>query len=123
MAILNGCQLLTVYDMRVLEMAKFLFVYHGGSMPETEQEQATVMAAWQNWLGGMGETCVDGGNPVGMSSTVNSDGSVAADGGANPASGYSIVQAENQDKANEVAAGCPILQAGGSVEVAMIMEM
>ena len=45
-------------------MAKYLFVYHGGSHPETEAEVAAVMDAWGSWLGGMGSAVVDGGNPV-----------------------------------------------------------
>jgi hypothetical protein len=32
-------------------MAKYLFVYHGGSKPETESEVAEVMDAWGNWFG------------------------------------------------------------------------
>ena len=31
------------------EMAKYLFVYHGGSMPESEEEGAKVMEAWGLW--------------------------------------------------------------------------
>ena len=104
-------------------MAKYLFVYHGGKMPETEEEGQRVMQAWGEWLGGMGESVVDGGNPVGMSSTVNSDGSVASDGGSNPASGYSLISANSLDEALNKAKGCPILEAGGSVEVAEAIEM
>ena len=104
-------------------MAKFIFVYHGGKMPETEEEGAQVMADWQAWLGGMGEAVVDGGNPVGMSSTVHSDGSVTGDGGSNPTSGYSLVSADSIDSALDLAKGCPILKAEGSVEVAETLEM
>ncbi|MEM7207591.1 MAG: YciI family protein [Pseudomonadota bacterium] len=104
-------------------MAKFLFVYHGGDMPETEEEGQRVMAQWMSWLGGMGDAVVDGGNPIGMSSTVNSDGSVTDNGGANPASGYSIISAASADEAQQLAKGCPILEANGSVEIAEIIEM
>ena len=104
-------------------MSKFLFVYHGGKMPETQEEAGKVMAAWESWLGGMGEAVVDGGNPVGMSSTVHSDGSVSNDGGANPASGYSIISAESLEQAQNMAQGCPIREAGGDIEIAPIMEM
>ena len=104
-------------------MAKYLFVYHGGTMPETEEEGAAVMAQWQSWLGGMGSAVVDGGNPVGLSSTVNSDGTVSNNGGANPASGYSLVSADSLDQALALAKACPILQTDGSVEVAEIIEM
>ncbi len=103
-------------------MSKFLFVYHGGSKPATPEEGEKVMAKWMSWIGGHGATFVDGGNPVGMSKTVTSSG-VADNGGSNPASGYSIVQADSMDAAAEVAKGCPIHDSGGSVEVAEIMEM
>ena len=104
-------------------MAKYLFVYHGGSHPETEEEVAAVMDAWGQWFGSMGSAVVDGGNPVGMSSTVNSDGSVSNDGGANPASGYSLIEAANVDEAIEKAKGCPVLPSGGTVEVAEAIDM
>ena len=32
-------------------MANFLLTFHGGSMPETKEEQDQVMAAWTNWFG------------------------------------------------------------------------
>lgn len=103
-------------------MSKYLFVYHGGSMPETEEEGAKVMAAWGAWMGGLGAALVDGGAPVGMSNTVSASGTVDG-GGANPASGYSIVEAASADAACEMAAGCPINGSGGSVEVAEILPM
>jgi len=104
-------------------MAKYLFVYHGGKMPETKEEQAQVMDAWGKWMGGMGAAMVDGGNPVGKSATVLSDGSVTDDGGANPVSGYSLVEAKTVAEALAHAKGCPILAAGGSVEVAETIDM
>ena len=104
-------------------MQKFMFAYHGGGRPETEEEGAKVMAAWQSWLGGMGAACVDMGNPVGMSKTVSAEG-LADNGGANPLSGYTIVQAADIDAACDLAKGCPILEGGaGSIEVAAIVEM
>lgn len=104
-------------------MAKYLFVYHGGSRPESEEEVAKVMNAWGEWFGSMGSDVVDGGNPVGTSSTVRSDGSVVNDGGANPASGYSLVEASNIEDALAKAGNCPILGSGGSVEVAEAIDM
>ena len=104
-------------------MAKYLFVYHGGGMPETQEEQQKAMDAWGNWFAQMGAAVVDGGNPVAMSSTVNSDGSVANNGGPNPSSGYSLVEAKSLDEALNHAKGCPILGHGGSVEVAETIDM
>ena len=74
-------------------------------------------------LGGMGSAVVDGGNPVGMSTTVNSDGSVANDGGSNPVSGYGMFEASDLEDATSKAKGCPILEAGGSVELAKVIDM
>jgi len=104
-------------------MAKYLFVYHGGKNPESEDEVATVMNAWGEWLGSMGSAVIDGGNPVGMSSTVQADGSIADNGGANPASGYSLIEAKDFDDAAAKAKACPILASGGSVELAEAFDM
>ncbi len=103
-------------------MPKFLFVYHGGKKPSSPDEVADVMAKWGAWFEKMGGAVVDGGNPVGMSKTVKS-GSVADNGGANPASGYSTISAATIDKVVVHAKGCPILEAGGTVEVAEVMEI
>ena len=104
-------------------MAKYLFIYHGGKHPETEAEVAAVMDAWGQWLGGMGAAVIDGGNPVGMSSTVNPDRSVDSNGGSNPASGYGLFEASDLDDAIAKAKGCPVLDAGGSVELAEAIDM
>jgi hypothetical protein len=103
-------------------MAKYLFVYHGGGQPPADQQQA-VMDAWIGWFASMGSAVVDGGNPVGKSSTVKPDGSLAPSGGANPASGYSLIEASSLDDAHKKAKGCPILKAGGSIEIAQCMDM
>ncbi|WP_421702536.1 YciI family protein [Aliiroseovarius sp.] len=103
-------------------MPKFMFIYHGGKAPESPEAVEKVMAAWQSWLGGIGEGLVDGGNPAGMSSTVFAD-RVEENGGSNPVSGYTLVDAADKSAAVKIAQGCPILEDGGSVEVAEAMEM
>ena len=104
-------------------MPTYMFAYHGGKMPETEEEGARVMAQWRSWLDGLGDAVVDGGNPVGLSSTVHPDGSVTCDGGSNPLSGYSLISAADIEIATEVARDCPILEAEGTVEIAEVVEM
>ena len=103
-------------------MPKFIFAYHGGAMPETPEDQAKEMQAWTDWYGQMGEAVADGGAPAGMSKTVLQGGSVEDNGGSNPISGYTVVNASDIDAAVEMAKGCPILK-NGSVEVAPLMEM
>jgi hypothetical protein len=104
-------------------MTKYVFIYHGGSMPSTPEEGKKEMDAWGAWFGSMGSSVVDGGNPMGKSSTVNSDGSLGNGGGSNPASGYSLIEAADINDAHKKAKGCPILKRGGTIEIAPAMDM
>ena len=104
-------------------MANYVLAYHGGGMPETEEESAKVMAAWEAWYGQLGAAIVDGGAPTGQAKTVNPDGSVADGGGANPLTGYTVVTAADLDAAVALAKGCPILSTGGTIEVAETSDM
>ena len=104
-------------------MAKYVFAYHGGSMAETEEAQQAAMAAWGAWFGELGAAIVDAGAPVSVTRTVGSDGSASDGGGANPLSGYSVIEAASIDDATEKAKGCPVLTSGGSVEVAECIDM
>ncbi len=103
-------------------MANFIFAYHGGKMPDTPEEGAKEMAAWNAWYQGMGDKVTNGGGPVGKSSTVSNKG-VVQSGGANPLSGFTVVTAKDHADADKMAQGCPILKNGGSVEVAEIIDM
>ena len=94
-------------------MAKYLYAYHGGSVPQSKEEGEKVMQAWTSWFGKLGAAVVDGGNPVGQSTTVK-NGSVIPNGGANPVSGYSIIEASSTDDAVAKAKGCPIIAAAAA---------
>ena len=104
-------------------MAKYALVYHGGATPETEEDVAAVMAAWGAWMESLGEALTDPGNAFGKSTTVQSDGSTNPGGGANPATGYSLLEADSLEAAAALAAGCPIRDSGGSIEVAETIDM
>jgi hypothetical protein len=104
-------------------MAKYMFVYHGGKMPETEADKARIMDAWGSWMSSMGAALIDGGHPVGISITVLPGGRVENNGGANPVSGYSLIEAADNDTAVAYAKKCPILESEGSVEVAECFDM
>lgn len=103
-------------------MANFLLTFHGGSMPESQEEGAKVMQAWTDWFGVLGDKLVDAGNPISKVKTIAPDGSVS-DGGSNPASGYSIIKADDLDAAVSLAKGCPVLHGGASVAVAETSEV
>lgn len=97
-------------------MAKFLLVYHGGAMAETPEAREASQESWMSWFRSLGGAVVDGGNPVTRAWTVNKDGTTD-NGGSNPASGYSLLMAESMQKALEMVQSCPVIAAGGSVEL------
>ena len=99
-------------------MPKYILGYHGGGMPATPEEGAKVMAAWGKWIGELGAAMVDAGNPVGAARTIAANGSISEGGGANPLTGYSVIEAANLDAAVKLAKSCPHLASGGSVQVA-----
>lgn len=104
-------------------MPQFIFAYHGGKMPESEDEIQKEMALWDAWFTEMGDAVVIPGNPVGQSKTVTVSG-VADNGGANPLTGFTVIDVADVDAATEMAKGCPSVKDGsGSVEVAPIIEM
>ena len=103
-------------------MAKFLLVYHGGSMAETPEAQAASMNTWIAWFTTLGAAVVDGGAPTSRAWTIQSGGT-SEGGGANPATGYSVISAESMDAASELAKGCPIIAEGGTVELCETIDL
>jgi hypothetical protein len=103
-------------------MAKYLLLYDGGSMPESETEQAAVMQAWDAWFQQIGAAVADAGNPfTPASKRITADGSISA--GAGSASGYSILEADSLDAATDLAKGCPVLAGGASIGVYETFEV
>ena len=96
-------------------MANYVLVFHGGSMPESQEEGAQVMKAWTDWFAVLGDALVDGGNPASRTKTIAANGSVSDD--ASGPSGYSILKAGSIDEAVELAKGCPVLAGGASIQV------
>ncbi len=96
-------------------MATFLFTYR---MPENYTPgRADVMAAWNSWFEGMGDSLIDRGNPVFESRTLGNCGAGTTPGG------YSLVTAEDLEAAVALAKGCPALPEGAGVEVGVITEL
>jgi len=104
-------------------MPLYLLTYHGGSPNETDEAREHAMAAWGEWMGGLGAALADGGKPVVQSATVASDGSSSPGGGSNPVTGYSVLSADSLEAAVALVAGCPILSSGGSVEVGETVDI
>ncbi len=103
-------------------MAKYLLLYSGGSMPETEAEQAAVMKAWDSWFHEIGAALADPGNPFSPARTkIAPDGSTGD--ATSDASGYSVVETDSLDAATAMAKGCPVLQGGASITVFETFEV
>lgn len=98
-------------------MADYLLLYEGGSMPETEAEQAAVMKAWTDWFSELGSAVKDGGNPTSGQATTIGSGSAPA------VSGYSVITADSLSDAEALAKGCPVLQGGATVHVIETFEV
>jgi hypothetical protein len=92
-------------------VSKYVLVYQGGAMAETEEAQQAAMAAWGTWFGSLGAAVVDGGAPFGASAAVGGGGARSG------LTGYSILEAKDLDTAVGMASGCPIVSDGGTVDV------
>jgi hypothetical protein len=97
-------------------MGKYLLAYRGGTMAATDEEREAAMAAWGQWLGGLGGSLVDAGNPFAGSAAIDGAGGVA-DGAGYGLTGYSILEASSLGEASDLTKGCPIFSGGGSVDV------
>ena len=99
-------------------MANFVLLYSGGSMPETQAEQAQVMEAWGAWFGKIGSNLVDGGNPfTPVAKTIDKNGKVSDGPVGTLATGYSIIKADSLNAAVDLAKGCPVFLGGGQISV------
>ncbi len=102
-------------------MAKYVLAYTGGRMAATPEEQEASMAAWGAFLGGLGESLVDAGNPFGPSATVTASGGGAS--GASGLSGYTVITAGSLDEAADKAKGAPVVANGGAGAVYEAIEI
>ena len=105
-------------------MAKFVLLYNGGGMPETEAEQAAVMKAWEDWYAELGKAVVDPGNPFSPAAkSVKRDGTVSDGPVGTMLSGYTILEAGSPDAAVEMAKGCPMLAGNGDISIFEALDM
>lgn len=105
-------------------MTKYVLLFIGGSMPETEAEKAAVMKSWESWYTSLGSAVVDPGNPFSPATKkVASNGAVSNGPAGTMASGYTILQTESLDQAAKMAQSCPVLQGGGEISIFETFEV
>ncbi len=97
-------------------MAKFMYLYSGGTYPETPEAAKQVMDAWMKWMGGLGDKLLDGGSPLGEKKFVGG----AKDSKVN---GFNVVEADSLDGAAALTKDHPHLAAGGAIEIATFVDM
>jgi len=103
-------------------MQKYLLIYHGKPDLQNPEDGAKHMDAWKAWNAGLGDAVVDPGLPIGPSKTITANG-VEDNGGANPASGMTVLQAASIDEAIALAKDCPHLSGTGTIEIAEAMDL
>ena len=103
-------------------MLKFILAFHGGKSFETKEQGAEHMKKWRDWTTSLDDAIVDPGMPISTSKTVSSSG-VINDGGSNPLSGITIIQANDIEEAVKMAEKCPHIDIGGTIEVAQAMQI
>ena len=117
-------------------MSDFVLLYRNtmdarrATMGSPEQAQQT-MKRWQAWfkdltdkgqLKNLGQPLEDAGKVVGgRSKATITDGPYMET--KDVIGGFSLIEARDLDQAAKIAAGCPIIETGGSVEVRPVRQM
>ena len=111
-------------------MSDFLYLYRGGMSTERTPEQMQQnMQKWSTWLQELGAKghLREQGNPLERTGKVVTKKTAITNGPYAEAKdlvgGYSMVQAKDLSEAAALAAGCPIFDNGGFVEVRPVMQM
>lgn len=104
-------------------MTQYLLTYHGGEQPKDQAEGERVTKSWRDWLASLGDAVVTAGNPTMVARTVAASGKVSDGGGANPVTGWTVLEARDFDQAVKFAKGCPQLRANGSIEVSEVTAL
>lgn len=111
-------------------MSEYLFLYRGGSRPESPAEGEKVMQKWISWMQDLETTghLKDRGQPLeGEGKVVRGKQRSITDGpyaeSKDIVGGYTLIEAKDLAQAAELAGGCPIFDGEGLVEVRPVMKM
>ena len=108
-------------------MKKFVFIYHSSDIARnaTQEEKKASMDKWMAWFGTFQDKMVDGGNPFAPEGTaVSANGVKTVTEAMTPATGYTIINAQDMKEAVEIAKGCPLTEsANGEVRVYEALPM
>jgi hypothetical protein len=104
-------------------MPKYLVTYHGsGGVPSTPEAAEQVHAAPGAWVASVGPAMVDPGAPLAASKAVSSGG--IGDGPAtDPIAGYTLLRADDLDKAVQLVENHPFIARGGTLQVSEAVDI
>jgi hypothetical protein len=85
-------------------MKKFVLMSVGFETPTPE-----IQKAWGNWFASIASKIVDSGSPLGAGREVTKTGTKELPRGLDSITGYTIINAESMDEAEEIASTCPII--------------
>lgn len=111
-------------------MSEFTYLFRGRDTSASPEQMQKTMEKWVAWfkdlgakghLKNPGNPLEAGGKVVKGAQKLVSDGPFAE--AKDVVGGYIVVEATDLDHAVELSKGCPILEAGGSVEVRPIQKM
>ena len=102
-------------------MKKYMVLYHApaeafaGMADMTEEQKMEGMKPWMDWKESVGDAVVDFGSPLMMGRTVLPDGNTTESN--KQVAGYSILQANSIDEAQQLIMGHPHLAWHGGCEI------
>ena len=96
-------------------MKKYVIFHYGYETP-TQQ----IMDAWNKWFASIGDKIVDPGSPLGPGREISRLGTKDLPMGSESLTGYTVINADSIDAAEEIAKGCPMIT---SVRVYEAMSM
>ncbi|MEO6521256.1 MAG: YciI family protein [Mucilaginibacter sp.] len=113
-------------------MTEFSLIFRNQQNPDVQfspEQMQGILNQWRDWIGGIAaqNKLANPGNRLDFEGAVLTSPTVITDGPyaetKEIVSGFIIVNAQNLAEAVEMAKGCPVFSAGGSVEVRSIIPM
>ena len=96
-------------------MKKFVIFHYGFETPTPQ-----IMDAWKKWFASLGDKIVDPGSPLGPGREISRSGTKDLPMGSDSLTGYTVINADSIDAAEQIAKGCPMIT---SVRVYEAMSM
>jgi hypothetical protein len=96
-------------------MKRFVFLHYGYETPTPE-----IMDAWGKWFASIGDRTVENVGPFGPGREITHTGTRELPHDMGATTGFTIINAEGIDEAEEIAKDCPIIT---SIRVYEVMSM